>query len=163
MPCVSSSRTSAVRRSQRLLGAVALTTIVIGDIPAAGAAERAAVLAVPTAALVFSGEGLQPPDPEGHFSIGIRLPQPSIRAAHCDTENLIVGMGTLNKPEAALTVADRKVVSRNTEYYDRLREAATRGGTVKIPVRNNDTYLKVTGGVVSAPYCTLSIDEGAAP
>lgn len=127
------------------------------------AQERTATLTVPGSALVFDGPGLQPPDTEGHFAVGIRLPQPSIKATNCETANLIIGLGTLNKPEDQLTDADRKIIAGNRSYYDRLVAASGHGDPVAIPLRNRSAYLAVNNGVISAPYCTLSINESKVP
>jgi hypothetical protein len=147
----------------RTLGVLFVAALILGDAGAVAPKERTAILTVPASSLVFSGEGLQPPDSEGHFAIGIKLPLPSVRADHCDTPNLIVGMGSLNKPEGSLTDADLKIVARNKAYYDNLLAAAKQAGPLKIHVRNKPTYLKVANGVIFAPYCTLSIDEETAP
>jgi hypothetical protein len=163
MPCVSSSSNSVGGRFRRLVQVTAQTALIVGTVAAAEATEHSATLTVPGSALVFSGSGLQAPDDEGHFAIGVRLPQPSLRTAYCDNPYLIVGIGTLNKAESDLTDADHKIIARNAAYYARLLEAANRGTTVKLPVRNNPDYLKVTNGVIFAPYCILSIDQGAAP
>jgi hypothetical protein len=163
MPCVSRSPNLFGRWFPRLLQVMAQTALVAGTIAVAEAAERSATLTIPGSALVFSGSGLQTPDDEGHFAIGVRLPQPSLRTAYCDNPYLVVGIGTLNKAASDLTDADRKIIARNAAYYARLLEAAKQGVTVKLPVRNNPDYLKVSNGVIFAPYCILSIEQGAAP
>ena len=112
---------------------------------------------------MFQGPGLLSPDAEGHFAIGIRLPQPSVQASRCESPNLIVGLGTLNKPLSALNDADRQVIARNAAYYARLKAAARQDETVVIPLRNNPAYLRVVNGVIQAPYCVLSIDGDKVP
>ena len=145
-----------------LLCAFGVAFIVAEPVPTR-AGERTATITVPSSALVFDGPGLLPPDTEGHFAIGIRLPQPSIKAANCETPNLIIGVGTLNKPETDLTEADRKTIARNKHYYDRLIVASSQSIPVSIALRNRSAYLVVNNGVISAPFCTLSIDESKLP
>ena len=127
------------------------------------AMARTASLSVSGASLIFTGPGLQAPDAEGHFAIGIRLPQRQIAATGCETPYLIVGMGTLNKPENELTAAERAIVQRNVGYWRQLVGESQRGAPVEIPVRNDDHYLKLVRDKVVAPYCTLSIDEEKVP
>jgi hypothetical protein len=143
-----------------------LTFAILGSVVLAAkssATEQTAMLSVPASAILFSGEGMQPPDDEGHFAIGIKLPQPKLKARNCDTETLIVGMGSLNKPKDELSPADRKIVAADKAYYDSLVAAAKQGGTINIPVRNQPDYLKIANGVIVASYCLLSIDEGRVP
>lgn len=130
---------------------------------ASDGAGTAATLTVPGSALVFAGAGLLPPDSEGHFAIGITLPQPGIRADRCESADLIVGLGTLNKPEADLTDADRRVIAHNVRFYNDLVARAKQGDRITLPVRNDPLYLRVSNGTVIAPYCTLSIDERRLP
>lgn len=136
-----------------------LSSLILGGASAASQTMRTATLNVPASALVFTGDGLQAPDAEGHFAVGIKLPQLSIRTANCDSDNLIVGMGSLNKPQANLTAADLQTIARNRDYYSKLVAAAKLGVAVAIHVRNKPDYLAVTNGVVFARYCALSIDE----
>ncbi len=141
-----------------------LSQLMMAPMPSsAGAQVRTATITIPSNALVFSGPGLQRPDTEGHFTIGLRLPQRSIKAKRCETSNLIIGIGTLNKPETQLTNADRKLIDRNNDYYNRLLDAASRNILISIPIRNLSSYLVVKNGIIVAPYCTLSIDESRLP
>jgi hypothetical protein len=144
----------------KILGAAALV-LAMPCHAQAGAGDVTAILSVPASALVFEGDRLQPPDAAGHFDVGIKLPQPSIVARNCDTDNLIVGMGGVDKPEDALSSADRAIIAKERAYYDELVAAAKTDGTVEIRVRNKPPYLNVANGIVPAPYCTLSIAEDA--
>jgi hypothetical protein len=125
--------------------------------------EQTAILTVSSSALVFSGDGLQPPDSEGHFAIGIKLPQASIKATHCETPYLIVGMGTLNRPEDSLTQAEKNAIERNNTRYRMLLAVSKKEEIIRIPVRNNSTYLKFVNNQIIVPFCMLSIDEGSDP
>jgi hypothetical protein len=122
-----------------------------------------ATLLVPGQDLIFVGSGLLPPDPEGHFAIGIQLPQPKIKAEHCESPYLIVGLGELNKPLDGLTAADQRVIAHNIAYYDQLVAAAKSSTVVHISVRNFARYLRVSRGLVNARYCMLSIEKGSFP
>jgi hypothetical protein len=142
---------------------IAALAAVAMSVATAEAQTNEATLSVPGSALVFDGLGLQPPDGEGHFAIGVRLPQPLVKASRCETPYLIVGMGTLNKPEDQLTAADRKIIADHRGTYDRLVADSRHDTVVSIPVRNRAAYLAVTSSGISAPYCTLSIDESRMP
>lgn len=144
-------------------GQVIAAVLVMGAATLAYGADTTATLTVPGSALVFAGPGLQPPDTEGHFAIGIKLPRPAIYADRCDSANLIVGLGTLNKPESDLTGADRQIIARNQRIYNDLVAQAKQGGSITLPVRNDPRYLRLSHGIIIAPYCTLSIDERKLP
>lgn len=128
---------------------------------AAAFAANQTVLTIPAHALIFSGPGLLGPDEEGHFAIGIELPQPAIKATRCETPYLILGIGTLNKPANELTASDQKRITQNKAYYIKLMGAKDK--TLNIPVSNDAKYLKIKDGVVYAAYCTLSIDQERLP
>ena len=150
-------------RGWRALRFAPLCCLTLLPTAAAVAAEVAATLLVPGRDLVFAGPGLQPPDATGHFAIGIRLPQPGLRAERCETPNLIAGVGTINALPDQLTLQQQAIVARNAAWYDRLRAAAARDETVRLTFRNDQPYLHLDGTTLVAPYCTLSIDQGAVP
>lgn len=125
--------------------------------------EQTAKLSIAANSLVFSGPGLFPPDEAGHFAIGIQLPQPNLETSHCEGPNLILGVGTLNKPPSEFTEADKQVISRNMRYYQQLMTTAKTTDKVIIPVRNKSQYLRINKATLSAPYCILSIDEDKLP
>lgn len=109
--------------------------------------------------LVFEGPGLQQPDEEGHFAIGLRLPQPQLKAANCDANYVVVGLGSLNKPQSQLTPADRDSIARNGAYYEELRRAARDGEPVTLSIFGDAKYLVREKGGFTAAYCIVSIDE----
>lgn len=138
---------------------VAIVILFVTTAPSFAASQ--ATLAIPANALVFSGDGLLEPDDEGHFAIGVQLPQLTIKATHCETPYLIVGIGTLNKPASELTAADQKRIGQNKAYYTWLKNV--KDGTLNIPVNNDAKYLKIKNGVIYATHCVLSIDQERLP
>jgi len=125
------------------------------------AIAKTATLRIRGDALVFDGVGLQAPDAEGHFAIGARLPLPRVKALNCETPYLILGLGSLNKPENQLTEQDHALIDKNKAYWEYLRGLAELKTPISIRVSNNCAYLKVVSGGIIATYCTLSIDQGA--
>jgi hypothetical protein len=141
----------------RSFGAAALVVVSLQ----AFAAENAASLTVPASSLVFKGEGLQAPDEEGNFGIGIKLPIAHVKASKCDTPYLATGLGTMNKPLDELSDTDKKTIAHVKAEYDALVAASKAGKTVTLHFRNTPTYLRVTDGVIYVPYCILSmVDAG---
>lgn len=139
-------------------------SIVAGCLLVAGgahAADTSAILTVPGSAIVFVGDGLQAPDQEGHFAIGISLPQFSVRTGHCDTPYLIVSLGVRDAPMANLSAADPTMIARARGTYDQLRAAAAQGGTVELAIRDAPQRVSSSGGVVTTPGCALSMDQDA--
>ncbi len=129
-------------------------------VPLAGnAADRTATISFPGSALVFAGDGLDPPDSGGHFAVGIKLPLPNVKAEKCETPYLVAGLGNLNKPDNELSSDDRKTIAHNKEVYKELLSAAKTGKSVTLTFRNKPEYLSVRNGVVQASYCMLSIDD----
>ena len=162
-PVAGSATTNRPARRGQAPWTALLCCLMLLPTAAAGAAEVTASLLVPGRDLVFAGPGLQPPDPTGHFAIGIRLPHPSLRADRCESPNLIAGVGTINALPDQLDPQQQTIVARNVAWYGWLRAAAARDEAVRLTFRNDARYLHLDGATLVAPYCMLSLDQGAVP